>query len=132
MEISGKRWCQELKVWEKDVRVMEKWAYMVKQGGIRTGQNTVKSQTPLVSWLMRQVVTFLEVLLAAWIDPLQWFSLALHLLSCHIEVMGWRHLLQGCDPGQAGAVRQACRKTLVSFYWCVKYQYKIGRQVFGR
>lgn len=27
MEVLGKRWCQELKVWKKDVRVLEKWAY---------------------------------------------------------------------------------------------------------
>lgn len=105
--------------------------HMVEQGGIKTDHNKVKSQAPLVSLLMRQVVAFLEVLLAAWVDPLQWFSLALHLLSCCIEVMGWRHLLQGREPGQADAVRQACRKTLVSFYWYVKYQYKIGRQSLG-
>lgn len=38
---------------------------MVEQGGIKTDHNKVKSQAPLVSLLMRQVVAFLEVLLAA-------------------------------------------------------------------
>lgn len=27
VEVLWKRWAQELKVWERDVRVMEKWAY---------------------------------------------------------------------------------------------------------
>lgn len=98
---------------------------MVEQGGIKTGRKAVKSQTSLVSLLMRQVVTLLEVFLAAQVGPVQWFSLPLHLPPAT-----WKRY----DPGQADVVRQACRKVLSCLFrfWSVKYRCKIGRQVWER
>lgn len=106
---------------------------IVGQRGIKTGHKAVKSHTSLVLLLMRQVVMFLAVFLAAQIDPVQWCSLPLHLLSCHREAMvrevptmGMRPLAGNCCEG----VVQESVKLL--FFWYVKYTYKIGRQVFGR
>lgn len=91
MEVLRKRWAQKLK------GMSESWrgGHIVEQGGIKTGRKAVKSQTSLVSLLMRQVVTFLEVFLAAQVGPVPHHitaSCAVPLFapspfSCHVEAM---------------------------------------------